>query len=102
MSRTGKLPIKIPSDVKVEFSNNLVSVSKSNEKHEIPLPTCVVPAIEDGFLYLSVVDITKKNSSLYGLTRSLISNSVNGISKGFTYSLEIQGVGYRAQLDGKS
>jgi large subunit ribosomal protein L6 len=102
MSRTGKLPIKIPSDVKVEFADNIVSVSKSNEKHDIPLPSFIVPKIEDGSLYLTLSEVTKESSSLYGLTRSLISNSVVGISEGFTYTLEIQGVGYRAQMDGKN
>jgi large subunit ribosomal protein L6 len=100
MSRTGKLPIKIPSDVKVEFFDNFVSVSNSKEKHDIPLPAGIVPELEDGFLYLTLSDITRQNQGLFGLTRSLISNSVVGISKGFTYTLEIQGVGYRAQLDG--
>lgn len=101
MSRTGKLPIKIPSGVKVEFFDNFVSISKSNEKHDIPLPGGIVPEIEDGLLYLTLSDVTRRNQGLYGLTRSLISNSVTGISEGFTYTLEIQGVGYRAQLDGK-
>ena len=102
MSRTGKLPIKIPSDVKVEFSDNFVSISKSNEKHDIPLPSSIKTRLEDGVLYLTLDEISKESSSLYGLTRSLIANSVTGLSEGITYTLQIQGVGYRAQMDGKN
>lgn len=101
MSRIGKLPIKIPADIKVEFSEKIVSVSKSNIKHDIPLPNSIKPSINEGFLYLDLNTVTKDTLSLYGLTRSLISNSIVGISKGFTRTLDIQGVGYRAQMNGK-
>jgi len=101
MSRIGKLPISIPSGVQVEFSGNKVSISKSNEKHDIPVPPSISYKIEDGLLYLGLANVTKESLSLYGLTRSLIANSIVGISEGFTYTLDIQGVGYRAQMDGK-
>lgn len=101
MSRIGRLPIKIPADIKVEFSEKIVSVSKSNIKHEIPLPNSIKPSINDGSLYLDLNTVTKDTLSLYGLTRSLISNSIVGISQGFTRTLDIQGVGYRAQMNGK-
>jgi large subunit ribosomal protein L6 len=101
MSRIGKLPIKIPSEIKVEFSDSLVSISKSNEKQEIPLPESIVPSIEEGSLYLTLSETNKKSLSLYGLTRTLINNSITGLSAGFTRTLDIQGVGYRAQMDGK-
>lgn len=101
MSRIGKLPIKIPSDVKVEFADNLVSISKSNEKHEIPMPSSITPSINDGELTLELDTVNKDSLSLYGLTRTLISNSIIGISEGFTRTLDIVGVGYRAQMNGK-
>lgn len=101
MSRIGRLPIKIPSDIKVEFSENNLSVSKLNIKHNIPLPNVIKPSIKDGFLNLELIKVTKDTLSLYGLTRSLIANSVVGISEGFTRTLDIQGVGYRAQMNGK-
>lgn len=102
MSRIGKLPIKIPSDVKVEFVGTNVIVSKSNEKHEIPLPDSISPSIDNGELKLNLNTVTKESLSLYGLTRSLISNSIIGISEGFTRTLNIVGVGYRAQMDGQN
>jgi large subunit ribosomal protein L6 len=102
MSRIGKLPVKIPSDVKVEFVDKNVLISKANEKHEVPLPDSIVPSINDGELTLELTNITKETLSLYGLTRTLISNSVIGISEGFTRTLDIVGVGYRAQMDGKN
>ncbi len=101
MSRIGRLPIKIPVDIKIEFSGNNISVSKSNLKHDIFLPNAIVPSINDGFLHLDLDTVTKENLSLYGLTRSLVSNSIVGISEGFTRTLDIQGVGYRAQMNGK-
>lgn len=101
MSRIGRLPIKIPADIKVEFSDNNISVSKSGLKHDIFLPHSIKPSINDGFLYLDLNKVTKDSLSLYGLTRSLISNSIVGISEGFTRTLDIQGVGYRAQMNGK-
>lgn len=101
MSRIGRLPIKIPADIKVAFSESNLSISKSNLKHDIYLPSNIKPSIDAGFLHLELDKVTKDTLSLYGLTRSLISNSVIGISQGFTRTLDIQGVGYRAQMNGK-
>jgi len=102
MSRIGKLPIKIPSEIKVELSEKIISVSKANETQKINLPDSIVPSLEDGILNLNLKEVTKKSLSLYGLTRTLISNSIIGLSEGFTRTLDIQGVGYRAQMDGKN
>lgn len=102
MSRIGRLPIKIPSDIKVEFFEKNVSITKEDIIHKIPLPNEIKPSLEQGFLYLNLTTLNKETLSLYGLTRSLISNSVLGISKGFTKTLDIQGVGYRAQMNGKN
>lgn len=101
MSRIGRLPIKIPSDIKVELEKNNISVSKSGLKHVIPLSNSIIPSVNEGFLHLKLSTITKDTLSLYGLTRSLIANSIIGISEGFTRTLDIQGVGYRAQIEGK-
>nr|YP_007476238.1 ribosomal protein L6 [Diacronema lutheri]YP_009863759.1 ribosomal protein L6 [Pavlova sp. NIVA-4/92]AGE93737.1 ribosomal protein L6 [Diacronema lutheri]QKE31090.1 ribosomal protein L6 [Pavlova sp. NIVA-4/92] len=102
MSRIGRLPIKIPSDISVEFAENNILLSKSNLKHTIPLPSSISYFVDEGFLYLKLNKITKDTLSLYGLTRSLIANSIIGISEGFTRTLDIQGVGYRSQIDGKN
>jgi len=102
MSRIGRLPIKIPSDIKVEFAENNIFLSKSNLKHTIPLPNSINYSFEQGFIHLKLNKITKDTLSLYGLTRSLIANSIAGISEGFTRTLDIQGVGYRSQVDGKN
>jgi large subunit ribosomal protein L6 len=102
MSRIGRLPIKIPSDIKVEFLENNISLTKSNLNHNILLPNSINPSVDEGFLHLKLNTVTKDTLSIYGLTRSLIANSILGISEGFTRTLEIQGVGYRAQIDGKN
>lgn len=102
MSRIGRLPIKIPSDIKVELEKNNIHVSKLGLKHIIPLSNSIVPSVDEGFLHLKLNIINKDTLSLYGLTRSLISNSIVGISEGFTRTLDIQGVGYRAQIEGKN
>lgn len=102
MSRIGRLPIRIPLDIKVEFTEDNILLSKLNLKHTIPLPSAIKPSLEKNFLHLRLTTITKDTLSLYGLTRSLIANSITGISEGFTRTLDIQGVGYRAQVDGKN
>lgn len=102
MSRIGKLPIEVPSDVEVVIEGNLVKVKgKLGElKQEIR------PEIEitrDG----NVITVTRKaedrtSRALHGLSRTLIYNMVNGVSKGFEKKLEIVGVGYRAQVQGST
>jgi large subunit ribosomal protein L6 len=102
MSRIGKLPIKIPAGINVEFGEGTVLISKANQKEEISIPNQISGSVEDGSLCLTLNTVTKEASALYGLTRTLIANCVTGLSEGFTRTLDIKGVGYRAQMEGQN
>jgi large subunit ribosomal protein L6 len=101
MSRVGKLPIAIPSGVKVDLRNNRITVSgpKGELTHRIH-PSIRVETKEDQLTVTRPSD-AKFHKSLHGLTRSLIANMVAGVTSEYRKSLEIQGIGYKAELKGK-
>jgi large subunit ribosomal protein L6 len=97
MSRIGKQPIPIPSGVEVAIDGPRVSVKGPNGTLEHEIVGDVTIARDGDALVVSRADDTRQNRSLHGLTRSLVSNMVVGVSTGFSKDLEIVGVGYRAQ-----
>jgi large subunit ribosomal protein L6 len=101
MSRVGKNPIPIPSKVKVEIDQNEITVSgpKGELKREIH-PSLKVETSKGEIVVLRSSD-SKFHKSLHGLTRALIANMVDGVSTGYRKALEIQGIGYKAELMGK-
>ena len=101
MSRVGKNPIVIPSGVKVKINQNEICVSgpKGELKREIH-PSMKVEASEDKIVVLRSSD-SKFHKSLHGLTRALIASMVDGVTTGYKKALEIQGIGYKAELMGK-
>jgi large subunit ribosomal protein L6 len=101
MSRIGKKPILIPQDVKVEINNQLVKVQGPKGKLEFSLPGPITVSSQDNKLIFSRPDETKPNKSLHGLARSLVNNMIDGVRIGFKKELEIVGVGFRAQIQGK-
>jgi len=100
MSRIGKQPITVPSDVDVTINGTHVTVKgpKGQLQHEIVGGVTVTRDGDD--LAVTRVDDSRSNRSLHGLQRSLINNMVVGVSEGFAKELEIVGVGYRAQAQG--
>lgn len=100
MSRIGKLPIAIPSGVKVSLSGNEISVQGTKGSLKQLLPERIIVAVEAEQIVVSRSSDSKQDSALHGLSRSLINNMVVGVSDGFTRVLEINGVGYRAELSG--
>lgn len=102
MSRIGTLPIKVPGNVTVTVENGDVSVK--GPKGE--LKTKIAPSLEvkqeDGTLTISRPDNHRHNRSQHGLARTLINNMVQGVTTGHSKALEIHGVGFRAQLEGKT
>lgn len=102
MSRIGKLPIPIASGVKVSIDAGSVEVQGPKGTLAHPLPTGISAEVEDGALVLQRTDDTKAQKSLHGLARALLANAVQGVSQGFSKTLEIHGVGYRAQAKGKN
>jgi large subunit ribosomal protein L6 len=101
MSRIGRRPIEIPSGVTVDVSpGGHVKVTGPLGALEQQVPDRMELAQEDGVLTVSRPTDRGQDRALHGLTRSLVANMVEGVTKGFEKHLEIQGVGYRAQLKG--
>ena len=103
MSRIGKNLIAIPEKVKVKLDGQKVSVDGPKGSLSRILPSLVCCTLDEGTqqLFIEKTQDTKLSQALYGLTRTLVANMVTGVSVGFEKRLQITGVGYRAQLDGK-
>lgn len=102
MSRIGRSPIKIPAGVSVTIGdNNLLTVKGPKATLSQQMHPAMTLMLEDSVLTVSRPDDEKENRSLHGLTRSLAANMVKGVTEGFKKELEINGVGYRAQKQGK-
>jgi len=103
MSRIGKQFIKIPKQVKVKLDGQKIYVDgpKGSLSRILPSLICCTLNDNEGTLFLEKAQETKLAQALYGLSRTLVSNMVTGVSDGFNKRLQITGVGYRAQLDGK-
>ncbi len=102
MSRIGRMTIPVPKGVTVKPDGTTVLVEGPKGKAEHPLPPRISVAVADGTVTVSREGDDRKTRALHGLTRKLISNSVAGVSTGFTRVLEIVGVGYRAEVKGKA
>ena len=101
MSKIGKKPIFIPPEVKLEIFDQKIRVQGPKGVLERELPSLLKIEIKDSYLHLSPKDDTKKAKSLWGLYRTLIYNMIEGVTKGFEKKLEIVGVGYGANIEGK-
>ncbi len=102
MSRIGKNPVAIPKNVNIKFEGGICRVEASNNKLELPIPLGIKIEIKDTEILVTRENESKKVKSLHGTIRVLISNMVKGVSEGFKKELEINGVGYKAQMKGKS
>ncbi|HET9120969.1 MAG TPA: 50S ribosomal protein L6 [Solirubrobacterales bacterium] len=102
MSRIGRKPIEIPDGVEIDVKPGAVSVKGPKGELEQSVNREMTVAIDDGTLTVSRPTDRGDHRALHGLTRSLIANMVAGVTDGFERRLEIQGVGYRANLRGKS
>jgi large subunit ribosomal protein L6 len=102
MSRIGKMPIAIASGVTVTIEGQTVKAKGSKGELELTLvPEVTVSQGEDG-LTVAPVDESQRARAMWGLSRSLVANMVQGVAEGFSKELEINGVGYRAEVQGKS
>ena len=102
MSRIGRHPVAVPAGVEVKIAeNNVVTVKGPKGTLEKALPTEMSIKLEDGQVVVTRPNDLKKMKSLHGLTRTLIQNMVIGVSQGYEKALEGNGVGYRAQKQGK-
>jgi large subunit ribosomal protein L6 len=101
LSRIGKLPVPVPSSVKVSLAPGRVVVEGPKGKLERTLPSQITIKQEDGSLVFERPDDDFRNRALHGLVRSLVANMVEGVEKGFTKNLELVGVGYRVAKQGE-
>jgi large subunit ribosomal protein L6 len=101
MSRIGKKPIPVPASVTVTVEAEVVRVSGPRGNLEERKNRAIEVVQENGELLVSRPTDRAEHRALHGLTRSLVANMVEGVTTGFTKTLEIQGVGYRAQLKGR-
>ncbi|MBE9570481.1 MAG: 50S ribosomal protein L6 [Proteobacteria bacterium] len=102
MSRIGKKPIAIPKGVEVRLEGDQLTIKGPKGELNISVHPDVELDIEDNSIAVSVVDETRESRSIHGLFRVLIDNMVTGVTKGFERVLEIVGVGYRAELKGRT
>lgn len=98
MSRVGQRPIQIPSGVKVEIREDKILVEGPRGKLDFELPPGISVDRSDGQLLVKRASSEKRLKSLHGLTRTLVDNMIQGVTNGFIRELEIQGVGYKAQV----
>ena len=101
MSRIGKQPIPVPSGVEVKIDGSTVTVKGPKGELTQTLTDVLSIELEDGVLAVTRPDESRTARSLHGLTRTLLSNMVTGVSEGYSKNLEIVGVGYRAAMKGK-
>jgi len=100
MSRIGKVPVPIPGGVTVDVAGQTITVSGKLGTSSLALSQEVAASVGDGKITLTPRTQSKRARMMWGTSRALLSNMVTGVSKGFTRDLEINGVGYRAQLEG--
>jgi len=101
MSRIGKLPINIPSGVSVNVERRSVRVKGPKGELGFDVAEPIAVAVSGSVVTVARPDDAQRNRQLHGLTRTLIANMLDGVTKGFSRNLEIVGVGYRAQMQGK-
>ncbi len=102
MSRIGRLPIVIPPKVKVEVQGNTVAIEGPHGKLKMDLPKHTSAKVEEGKVHVSRDGDTAECKAMHGLSRALLNNCVRGVTEGFSKKLEIQGVGYKAAVQGKT
>jgi large subunit ribosomal protein L6 len=99
MSRIGKKPISLPKGVTVKIEGNTVAVQGPKGKVDTVVPRGIRVEQQDG--HIVALRENDSQAALHGLTRALVNNAVEGVTKGWTRELEIVGIGYRAEMKGK-
>ena len=102
MSRIGKRPVAIPSGVTATIDGGQLSVKGPKGTLSIPLADQVSYVVEDGSISVQPANDSKQARSFWGMQRTLVQNLITGVTEGFTKTLEITGVGYRANAQGKN
>ena len=101
MSRIGRMPITVPEGVDVKLDGNVITVKGKNGTLSRELHPAMTVAMDGNVITVTRPNDEKQNRSLHGLTRSLINNMIIGVTEGYKKTLEVNGVGYRVQKQGK-
>lgn len=102
MSRIGRMPVVVPKGVDVEIKGSHVSVKGPKGEMQRIFPASLQIGVEEGSIVVKRSSEERSQKALHGMTRALIHNMVVGVSTGFQRVLEVNGVGYRAEMDGKT
>ncbi|GBR52756.1 50S ribosomal protein L6 [Neokomagataea thailandica NBRC 106555] len=103
MSRVGKYPVEVPSDVQVTLTNGVITVKGKLGEQSMPISRHVDVKVEGNQVAVEPVGRrSRDNWTMWGTTRALIANMVKGVSTGFSKALEIQGTGFRAAVQGSN
>lgn len=101
MSRVGQSPVSIPDGVEINIANGELTAKGKLGTQSVTLLSLVEVSVEDGTVIVKPNGESKRARSMWGTTRSLVNNAIIGVTEGFTKRLEVNGVGYRAQVQGK-
>ena len=102
MSRIGRLPVVVPSGVQIDVQGSNVHVKGPKGELKRTFSPLVGIALENGHVVVTRKSDNADERALHGTTRAVIANMIHGVSTGFTVVLEVEGVGYRAEMDGKN
>ena len=102
MSRIGKKPIEIPSGVEVNINGQTITVKGPKGTETVTVREEIKVSVQENNIVVEPLNEERKTGALHGLSRTLIANAVEGVSKGFEKKLEINGVGYRANMEGSN
>ena len=97
MSRIGKRPVPVPSGVTVDIKDNVVSAKGPQGELSRVIPVGITVSQQEGTVVVERASDEPRHKALHGLTRTLVANMLEGVSKGYAKALEIQGVGYKAE-----
>lgn len=102
MSRIGKKTINVPQDTEIDINQSAISVKGPKGQLSYNLSRLITITKTASEIHVHKLQDNKESQALYGLSRTIISNMITGVSQGFNKKLEIQGVGYRSQMEGKN
>jgi large subunit ribosomal protein L6 len=102
MSRVGKKPVEIPEKVKIEYKDRVLTVKGEKGTLASTVNPSIDLDIKDKLIVVTMEKETRSNMALQGMTRSIVANMITGVVKGFERSLEINGIGYKAEIKGNT
>ena len=101
MSRIGKIPVSVPKDIKVTLETGCVHMKGPKGEMSLKIPEGINVTVEDSYLNVTKASNSKQNRANHGTIRALLVNMITGLTTGHKKDLEIQGIGFRVQLEGK-